>query len=225
MTGPPPQPALPYVLAEHEVAIGPHHLALVGLADFERTVTELADKVIAEPAWRPWFEDLCPMFGTVWPSARALAEVVARQDVKGRQVLELGCGLALPSLVAALGGADVLASDQHPDAAAFLERNLARNHVTGVRYRSFDWRAEPPPFVAAESFDLVLASDVLYARDMPALVAGAFARYLAPDGVGWLADPGRPWLQEFAAEAAGVGLRAQIEVEGDVFLLRLVRGG
>ena len=62
-------------------------------------LAELLDAAIEE----------APYWAELWPSARALADVVAARDVAGRRVLEVGCGLALPALVAAAGGADATA--------------------------------------------------------------------------------------------------------------------
>lgn len=218
-----------YRLSERAEGVGGRVFRLVGLEDFEQTVTELCDHVLRDGGSARWFEDLCPMFGALWPSARALARQVAEEGaaLRGTSVLELGCGLALPSLVAAAAGARVVATDQHPDAEAFLARNLAANGLTGVTFRSFDWRGPAPPEAPERSFDRVLASDVLYGGGMPELVAATFERFLAPGGVGWLTDPGRPWLQDFADRARALGLRVEVEVvavEGaEAFALRLTR--
>lgn len=210
--------AFTYDWAEVTEEVGGHRYTLRALVDFERTVTRLCTHVLEDGGTARWFEELCPMFGVVWPSARALAEVVAAEPVAGRRVLELGCGLGLPSLVAARAGAEVLATDQHPHAGALFDENAARNGLL-CRFASFDWRGATPPGVHDRSFDHVLASDVLYARDQPDLVAGAFARFLARRGTGWLADPGRPWLQEFADAAGARGLAAQVGTVGEVFVI------
>lgn len=194
---------------------------LLGLRDFEQAVTELCDHVIAGGD-RRWFEEWCPMFGVVWPSARALARDLGRRPLAGTRLLELGCGLALPSLVAAAGGARVVATDQHPDTAGLLEENLRRNALA-VRFVPFDWRGPAPPDVPERGFDHVVASDVLYTRDMPELVAGTFDRFLGPGGRGLLADPGRPWLQEFADAARTRGLGVEVDVVDDAFVLSVVR--
>lgn len=171
-------------------------------------------------------EDLSPMFGVVWASARVLAHRVAQEpDLAGKRVLELGCGLALPSMVAATRGALVTATDQHLDVEALLERNLAHNGLHGqVRFVPLDWRAPGE----LGTFDRVLASDILYERLLPEMVAAMFARTLAPDGIGWLSDPGRPWLQEFAEAARARGLVVVDDVADDgrgtdAFLLTLTR--
>ena len=49
-------------------------------------------------------EEFLPYWAELWPSGLALARHLASLPLRGRAVLELGCGLALPSLAAALGG-------------------------------------------------------------------------------------------------------------------------
>src|SRR4051812_32331908 len=58
-----------------------------------------------------------PYWARLWPSGLALAEALAAAPPQpGTRVLELGCGLGLPSIVAARAGADVLATDAASDA-------------------------------------------------------------------------------------------------------------
>src|SRR5688572_7285888 len=52
-----------------------------------------------------------PYWALTWPSGLALAEELAGRELSGLRLLELGCGLAVPSLVAARRGASVLATD------------------------------------------------------------------------------------------------------------------
>ena len=103
-------------------------------------------------------------------------------------MLELGCGLALPSLVAATREAVVTATDWASDAIELLRRNAARNQLV-LRSEVHDWR-EPWD----EEFDLVLAADVLYEqRNVEPLVSRI--RELAPQALIGLA--GRPYEAEF----------------------------
>ncbi|HHO50952.1 MAG TPA: methyltransferase domain-containing protein [Deltaproteobacteria bacterium] len=174
-------------------------------------------------------DDLSPMFGVIWGAARVLARRLALEVRRGEQLLELGCGLALPSLVAARRGARVTATDQHPDTGALLSRNLSKNGLSDrVRYLTLDWRL-PNPLLPAVSFDRVIASDVLYSRELPALVASMFARFLRPGGVGWLADPGRAWLPEVVEAGRVRGLQVTIDVDrddlgGEAFVVVFTRG-
>jgi predicted nicotinamide N-methyase len=122
----------------------------------------------------------------------ALAEHVATLELRGRRVLELGAGLGLPSLAAALCGADVLATDWADDAVALLRANAERNHVP-LRAEVIRWD-EAERFGA--NWDLVLAADVLYeqrnADQLAALLPQLGAELL-------LAEPGRPFAREFLA--------------------------
>src|ERR1043166_8269991 len=68
-------------------------------------------------------EEFLPYWAELWASGVALAEAVAARDVRGRRVVELGCGLALPSLAAALGGAHLLATAWSPDPIELAREN------------------------------------------------------------------------------------------------------
>src|SRR5215217_6466938 len=68
-------------------------------------------------------DEFMPYWAELWPSSRALARRVGTRALRGARVLELGCGLGLPSIAAALAGGRVLATDWSPEAVAFTERN------------------------------------------------------------------------------------------------------
>ncbi|MET0191587.1 MAG: methyltransferase domain-containing protein [Pseudonocardia sediminis] len=121
----------------------------------------------------------------------------ARIVVRERSVLELGCGLGLPSLAAARAGARVLATDRSPGAAAFVAATAARAGI-GLRAASCAWN-EPQELDGP--WDVVLAADVLYGADALTLLAGLLPRLTADDGEVWLADPRRPLAPEFLADA------------------------
>src|SRR5581483_942708 len=65
------------------------------------------DALIDEEAFAT--DEFLPYWAELWPAALALAD--ALPEVAGLRVCELGCGLGLPSLVAAARGADVTATD------------------------------------------------------------------------------------------------------------------
>jgi predicted nicotinamide N-methyase len=144
--------------------------------------------------WAP----LVPYWAVLWRSGMALAREVANADLAGRTVVELGCGLGVPSLAAARGGADVLATDADEEALELLERN-ARENGLGVATARVEWKT-PDALVARGPFDLVLAADVLYERPSLALLASLLPRL---GGEFWLADPGRPELEAFLDLARG----------------------
>lgn len=63
----------------------------------------------------------------VWASGVELADAVSAGSWRGASVLELGWGLGLPSVAAAMRGGRVLATDRAPDALAFAATNAERN--------------------------------------------------------------------------------------------------
>ena len=137
-------------------------------------------------------EEFLPYWAEVWPSGVALAGVVASRRLRSTLVLELGCGLALPSIAAALGGARVLATDWSPDALVFAERNAARNGAT-LETALVAW-SHADELVTRGPWQLVLAADVLYERRNVEPLLELLPR-LGSEVL--LADPGRPALRAF----------------------------
>ncbi len=168
---------------------------------------EAARRGISSAAW--------PMFGLAWPSGMQLAARIARREVRsGERILELGCGLALASLVAHRRGADVTASDCHPLAALFLERNALLNGLRPLRYRHGDWADTALPITDADgteparvmgAFDLIVGSDVLYERDANAALAGFIGRHAAASAEVWIVDPDRGNRPPFCRQMLALG--------------------
>ena len=142
-------------------------------------------------------DEFLPYWAELWPAATALAE--ALPEVGGLRVVELGCGLGVPSLVAAARGAQVTATDWSDEAIELLRANAERNGlrlVAEVR----DWRRPWP-----DRFDLALAADVLYEqRNVEPVLARL--RELAPRALVGLA--GRPYEAGVPARSAGTSSRS-----------------
>jgi predicted nicotinamide N-methyase len=142
--------------------------------------------------WAP----IAPYWAVLWRSAVALAWELDGVALRGRRVVELGCGLAVPSIAAARAGAAVLATDADAEALTLAARNAHANDVR-IETATVDW-AEPGELVRRAPFDLVLAADVLYERASVAPLLSLLPR-LAPEA--WLADPGRPAAGAFLEQA------------------------
>jgi predicted nicotinamide N-methyase len=167
-----------------------------------REPTALLDDedVAADQAYPPYWAE-------VWESGVELAHAVSARDWTGAEVLELGCGLGLPSLAAALRGAHVLATDRVADALAFAGANAAENGVA-VETAVCAW-SDPGPVLDRAPWDLVLAADVLYEpKTVPVLID--LLPQLGP--AVWLADPGRPREPEFLRAVDAAGWRRQSRV-------------
>ncbi len=167
--------------------------------------------------------DMIPYYAELWQSGIALARYLARpgQGLAGLHACELGCGLGLPSLVAARRGATVKATDYHPHNEPFLQRNLELNGITGVTYGTLDWAAPS----RTEQYGLVFGSDLLYEeRKVPVLLDCATA-LCAPGGRIIIADPGRRHLQSALSGFRDRGFRETLEVIDDMFILDMRPAG
>jgi predicted nicotinamide N-methyase len=169
-------------LVEEVVRVGEVELSLLRPADPE---TLLDEEAFARDEFIPYWAEL-------WPSGVALARALP-PSLADTRVVELGCGLGVPSLVAAARGADVLTVDWADDAIALLRRNAARNRIE-LRAERADWRT----LIVDRPFDLALAADVLYERRNVEPLLQLLPR-IAPEVL--LAEPGRPYFESFLAAA------------------------
>jgi predicted nicotinamide N-methyase len=160
-----------------------------------------ADALISEESFE--HEEFLPYWAELWSSAVALAHDVSLRSLSGRPTLELGCGLGLPSIAAALAGGRVLATDWSPDAVSATAANAERNGVQ-VETLQCSW-AEPEPIVDRAPWPLVLASDVLYERRNVELLLDLLPRLVDDTGLVLLADPGRVPAERFLAAASERG--------------------
>ena len=163
-----------------------------------------------------------PLFGLLWPSSTYLAARLAQRAVSATErILEIGCGLALASLVGHRRGADVTASDWHPLAESFLEENLRANNLAPMKYRHGNWGSAPLPADGEDApavrnvegdFDLIVGSDVLYERDANADLAHFITSHAAAAAEVWIVDPDRSNRPAFNRQmsAEGFSLRQDL---------------
>ncbi len=194
-------------------------------------------------------ERLCPYFGVVWPAARALADALFEEasrreatKLSGLKILEIGCGLALPSLVAAKLGAQILATDYHPMVPRFLNANLELNQISTIEYLELDWGSESDETqkklesITGTDWDLIIGSDILYERFHASQLFSLFEKILTQtkrSNLIWITDPARPYLQAFIdhLKASSISVKTDIRttfewIHGqkkakDIFILKL----
>jgi predicted nicotinamide N-methyase len=176
---------LPADLVEQVVPLPGRELVIVRPRDSEAL---LDDHAFADDEFLPYWADL-------WPSAELLARTVVSRALRGARVLELGCGLGLPSLAAALAGGRVLASDWAPHAIEAVQVNAARNEIE-LDTMVCDWR-DPAALLERGPWDLVLAADVLYEQRNVAPLGSLLERLQCET---WLADPGRAPAETLLAD-------------------------
>ncbi len=186
----------------YEVEIVNHHIggsdfrirALLNRQQFSDPDGSAERAGVAPASW--------PLFGVVWPAGLALAEEMSHFPIAGKSILELGCGIALTSLLLARRGADITACDYHPLAEAFLQHNVALNQLPALPFRTAPWLG-PNPLLGR--YDLIVGSDLLYERDHATLLAGFIALHTHPASQVLIADPGRGYVSTFSALMANLG--------------------
>lgn len=193
-----------HVKRENIAIAGVDDLVIRSLLDrqqFSDPEGEAHDLGISSATW--------PLFGLLWPSGAQLAARMALRPVTaGGRILEIGCGLALASLVGHRLGNDMTASDCHPLAPTFLLENLRLNNLPPMKYRHGDWRIDPPPStrqLVHGLFDLIVGSDLLYERDDEANLAGFIGRHAAVGAEVWIVDPNRGNRSAFNRQMTSAG--------------------
>jgi len=200
------------VLERHDV--GGTAVALWRVADLERHVDRAALLAGDDPREPPYWAHL-------WSGAKILASAV---PCHAGRVIEIGCGLGLPGVVAARRGARaVVCVDRETTPLAFVRASARASRTGCVSCVAADVAALP----FGATFDLVLVAELLYDRALFAPIAHALAALLGPGGRLLLADARRIDTAAFypALDAAGLDWRATavpVMEEGFPIEVRLV---
>lgn len=117
------------------------------------------------------------------PEMRYIRSVLG--DLKGRKLLDVGCGLGEAAVYFALLGADVTATDISPGMCGAAERLAEAN---GTRITTHVSAAEDLGLPASEKFDVIYTGNTLHHVDIAATMP-LLLRHLKPEGmfVSW--DP------------------------------------
>lgn len=181
------------------------NLNMITIRDLDESIDILCEHFGEEQQDQSLAEEHCPYFGVMWEAGIGLSQFLTRDLCEGKKILEIGCGLALPSFVASRFGADVIATDFHADVPMFLAENQKRNDIS-FEYRPMNWRSEIDRTKNTLGlFDLVLGSDILYESQHPMQVAEALIAFLKPGGKIILSDPGRAYVQKFISSMKELG--------------------
>ena len=149
-----------------------------------------------------------PLFGLVWPTAQVLVKRVIPEILAGRRILEIGCGIGLASIVLHRMGADITASDYHPQVLPFLKRNLLQNALTPIKFQTGNWEADNP---ALGEFDLIIGSDILYQPAHIDDVSQFISRHSSVDVDVMIIDPGRENRPRFTRAMRALGYDYRFE--------------
>ncbi len=173
-----------YKTRKHNIPLLDHEVEILSAA----SIDDLLDGVEEE--------DDIPFWSELWPSARGLAQHLwERKDLAGQSLLELGCGVGLCSIIAAIKGAKTLATDRFGDALSFARYNAGANGVNPdyIDFAMVDWR----DCHLNGAYDFIIGSDILYEPTLHLYLQSVLERKIKPGGKLIIADPGRKYSDDF----------------------------
>ena len=176
-----------YEVATRIVLTGKHHIELLDVANLEALVDREAVLRSVDPVEPPYWAHL-------WTGAIELARHLdAHHQCAEQNVLDLGCGLGLVGIVAALEGARVTFLDRDADALAFAAASAELNGCRPVALCQIDFTREN----LGRRFDLILAAEVLYDAAAFTPLIRFFTMHLSSGGSVMLADAHRTDTRAF----------------------------
>ncbi|WP_428242023.1 class I SAM-dependent methyltransferase [Gynuella sp.] len=169
--------------------------------DPEGTAEELG---ISSAAW--------PIFGIVWPSSLVLAHHIYNYDIGSKRVLEIGCGIALSSLLLNKLHVDITATDYHPEVKTFLDRNSELNGDALIPYERTGWADNND---SLGRFDVIIGSDLLYEDEHIGLLSDFIQEHSNPKCEVIIVDPGRGRKNKFAKQLLKLGYTSSYSKPGN----------
>jgi predicted nicotinamide N-methyase len=157
------------------------HLASEATPLWHATADQLADAAVEPPFW-----------AFAWPGGQALARYVLDNPeiVAGRHVLDIATGSGLVAIAAAkAGAASVTANDIDPLSLAAVALNAELNNVAVTATGDDLTRLS-----TKENWDVVLAGDVFYDREMAARFTPWLSDRAASGALVLIGDPDRAYL-------------------------------
>jgi ETFB lysine methyltransferase len=142
------------------------------------------------------------LFGVVWESSEILAHEMTHFSFEGKRILEVGCGIALSSLLLNILHADITATDIHPEAGNFLAENAKLNNSAKIPFLRTDWKDSSD---GLGKFDVIIGSDLLYERDHITLLSSFINQHSAPKCEIIIVDPGRNNHAAFSKKMVNLG--------------------
>ena len=177
---------------EHKQKVGNFNFKVLRIKDIDTLFSLLLNKTHADISFT---DERMPYWADLWPSAIALSEYITEHSalVKNQDVIELGCGLGLPGMVASNLGGKVLMTDYLEEALSFARLNWEQNLSSEFNSKLVDWRNIDDK----KKYDIVLASDVAYENRsfQPLLIA--LKSLVKKNGRILLSEPNRKFSSPF----------------------------
>jgi len=143
-----------------------------------------------------------PLFGIIWPCGEILAHLMIDLPLAGKRILEVGCGIALSSLVLNHRHANITATDYHPEAGSFLLTNTDLNHDRAIPFERTGWEDKNDHL---GKFDMIIGSDLLYERGHAESLSAFINEHANAQCEIILVDPGRGHHARFSKQMVNFG--------------------
>jgi len=148
---------------------------------------------------------LWSMFGTVWPAGRVLATLMSTYNISNKKILELGCGIGLSSLVLNKRGANIVATDYHPEVVRYLKLNTELNEDKEIKFFQSDWNNED---INIGQYDTIIGSDLLYEDEHAFKVAKFITVHASEKAEVFIVGPDRGLQKKFDKEMQLMGFES-----------------
>ncbi len=160
-------------------------------------VDEVFDQLIkSNPDDENLLDERIPYWTDLWPAAIGMAEFILENEplFENKKLIEIGCGLGLPSISAAHLAKEVTMSDYLDDALVFAKRNAELNNLTNIKFENIDWRNIDS---SHQKYDVILASDIAYEQRFFDDLPNALKSMMHYNSMVVLSEPGRAFAKVF----------------------------
>ncbi|MCA9145579.1 MAG: hypothetical protein H6823_16485 [Planctomycetaceae bacterium] len=186
---PPPsvtQQAIPGGWSERELSLGNRSVRILLPAEPDEFLDELEKTAVDAPTSDPYWAEL-------WPASLPMAQLItAAKFPTGTHAIEIGCGVGVVGLAGLIAGLDVTFTDHVELAIHTALENAYRNGFPTATGYVLDW-TQPP----TDQYPVILASDVLYDRELHEPLLRTIESLLSTGGECWIGDPGRSATESF----------------------------
>jgi predicted nicotinamide N-methyase len=194
-----------YELTLEEVVLGHQQVSLLKVADMNRLLDRIDSSAFS-------IDERLPFWAELWPSSIELARYCLLDNgLESAAVLELGSGLGLAGIAAAMAGGHIIFSDYESDALMFARYNALKNLLPDallrVQFQLLDWRSALLP----QQVDLIMGADIVYERRNFLPILRVVQRNLKRNGRAIFTDPDRATGMAFFALAEREGFDVSVE--------------
>ena len=120
-----------------------------------------------------------PLWAKIWKASWVLSGYLADMPVDAnKRILEIGGGIGLVSIVAAVFGHQITMTEYNPDALNFARANAWRNNCPDLPIFKLDWHHSG----LRDQFDMIVASEVTYKKEDFSPLTQLFKSHLKPGG-------------------------------------------